>query len=323
MIARKRVHSPSLSGFSFKDFLSSKELSSIFFHLHNNSLFIRNFFNIYFPQDGGNNVKKLFAILIVGIISMSLFAAGDTDQTGDQSLANVQKKGTFVLGLDDSFPPMGYRDESGEIVGFDIDLAREVAKRLGVELVPQAIDWSAKEQELATGNIDCIWNGFTVTPEREEMMTFSAPYVNNAQVVVVKGSSSVQDIEDLAGATIGVQAGSSGQVAIEDNPDFSASIGEVIEFKDYLTALMDLEAGGVDAVVMDVIVANDNISRSGKDFKILPGSLADEEYAIGFRKGDLALCEAVDSALLGMAEDGTLAEISTAWFGQDITTIGK
>lgn len=268
-------------------------------------------------------MKKLITLLLVLLSVSALFANGQQDTGEDLSLQSVQEKGTFILGLDDSFPPMGYRDENGEIVGFDIDLAKEVASRLGVTLVAQPIDWSAKEQELATGNIDCIWNGFTVTPERLEMLSFSEPYVNNAQVVVVNNSSPYQSIEDLKGATVGVQAGSSGQVAIEDNEEFSSQIGSVVEFRDYLTALMDLEIGGVDAVVMDVIVANDNINRSGKDFRILPGSLADEEYAIGFRKGDLALVNAVNATLHEMADDGTLAAISEAWFGQDITTIGK
>ena len=154
-------------------------------------------------------------------------------------------------------------------------------------------------------------------------MTFSAPYVRNAQVVVVNGSSDVMTLADLAGGTVGVQAGSSAQSAIEDTPEFASSIGEIVEFRENLTALMDLEIGGVDAVVMDLLVANDNIRRSGKDFRILDETLADEEYAIGFRLGDYALRDAVDQALLDMAEDGTLAEIAVKWFGADITIVGK
>lgn len=269
-------------------------------------------------------MKRTLLALLIALVAMSgLCASGAGESDADTSLSDVLEKGTFVLGLDDSFPPMGYRDENGEIVGFDIDTAREVCDRLGVELVCQPIDWNAKEQELATGNIDCIWNGFTVTPEREEMMTFSAPYVRNAQVVVVNGSSPVQTLADLAGGSVGVQAGSSAQAAIEDTEGFEEALDGIVEFRENLTALMDLEIGGVDAVVMDLLVANDNIQRSGKDFRILDETLADEEYAIGFRKGDVALRDAVDSALLEMAEDGTLARIATKWFGADITIIGK
>ena len=154
-------------------------------------------------------------------------------------------------------------------------------------------------------------------------MLFSDPYVDNAQVIVVRGDSPAQTIADLEGATVGVQAGSSAQDAINDTPGFVDTIGEVIEFKENLTALMDLEIGGCDAVVMDLLVANDNINRSGSDFRILDETLVKEEYAIGFRKGDVALRDAVQNELNAMAADGKLAEIATKWFGADITVVGK
>ena len=258
-------------------------------------------------------MKKTIALLLVAFTVLSLFAGGTKeDSSVDNSLNKVLEKGEFVLGLDDSFPPMGYRDEDGEIVGFDIDTAKEVCKRLGVELVCQPIDWAAKEQELQTGNIDCIWNGFTITNERLEAMTFSDPYVDNAQVAVVRIDSGYETLSDLKGKTIGVQAGSSAEDAIEDTEGFKESIKEVVEFKDNLTALMDL------------LVANDNIARSGKGiFKILDEGLSNEEYGIGFRKGDVALRDAVQNALNEMAADGTLAEIAVKWFGADITVVGK
>ncbi len=270
-------------------------------------------------------MKKLVSILIVLLaVSTLIFAQGAQEaSSGDNSLKKVMDKGQFVLGLDDSFPPMGFRDESGEIVGFDIDVAKEVCSRLGIKLVPQPIDWAAKEQELATGNIDCIWNGFTITEERKNALTFSDPYVNNAQVAVVKGDSSYKALADLAGKKVGVQAGSSAQDAIDDTPDFKKSVKSVVEFKDNLTALMDLEIGGVDAVVMDLLVANDNINRSGKNFRVLEEGLSKEEYGIGFRKGDVALRDAVQGKLNEMAKDGSLAKIATKWFGADITVVGK
>ncbi|MGX8678902.1 MAG: amino acid ABC transporter substrate-binding protein [Sphaerochaetaceae bacterium] len=266
------------------------------------------------------------AILVALVLSAALcaaFANGTKENSEDTSLSDVLSKGKFIFGLDDSFPPMGYRDESNEIVGFDIDAAREVCRRLGVELVCQSIDWNAKEQELATKQIDCIWNGFTITEDRKKAMEFTEAYVNNKQVIVVKSSSSFQTPADFAGKTIGTQAGSSGAQAIADNAAFASSLGEVIEFKDYLTALMDLEKGGVDGVVMDLIVANYSIQESGKDFRILSEGLCNEEYGVGFRKGDIALRDAVQAQLEAMASDGTLAEIATRWFGADITTIGK
>lgn len=269
-------------------------------------------------------MKKMLLILMLAGIAVSLLgAAGAKEQAGDQSLQKVMDKGVFILGLDDSFPPMGYRNENNEIVGFDIDLAKEVTKRMGVELKLQPIDWNAKEQELNTGNIDCIWNGFTITEERKQVINFSDPYVNNAQVAVVKAGSTFKTLADLAGKKVGIQAGSSAADAVYGNEAFAKSLKEVVEVKDNLTALMDLEIGGVDAVVLDLFVANDNIQRSGKDFVILEEALSSEEYGVGFRKNDQALRDEVQKQLLAMASDGTLAKISTTWFGADITVVGK
>ena len=260
--------------------------------------------------------KFLCAALCLAAVYVSAFAA-------DTSLTAVKDKGKFVLGLDDSFPPMGFRDENNKIVGYDIDLAKETAKRLGVELVTQPIDWNAKEQELNTGKIDCIWNGFTITADREKAMSFTKPYLKNAQVVVTKKGSGYTTLASLKGKKVGLQAGSSAADALESAKEFKASLKQVVEFKDNLTALMDLEAKGVDAVVMDLIVANDNINRSGKAFAVLPESLAPENYGVGFRKGDLALRDAVQSTLEAMAKDGTIATITKKWFGSDISVVGK
>jgi polar amino acid transport system substrate-binding protein len=194
---------------------------------------------------------------------------------------------------------------------------------MGVELVLQPIDWAAKEQELNTGEIDCIWNGFTITDERKKNLLFTPPYLKNAQVIVVKGNSPVQTVADLAGKSVGTQAGSSSIEAIDGAPEFKASLKEVVEVRDFLTALMDLDVGGTDAVVIDLVVANDNINRSGKNFRILNDRLGEEEFGIGFRLRDRALCERVWGILLDMARDGTVARIATQWLGADISIIGK
>jgi polar amino acid transport system substrate-binding protein len=269
-------------------------------------------------------MKKITLITLVMLFSFTLiFAQGAKENQGDMSLEKVLEKGQFVLGLDDSFPPMGYRNDDNEIVGFDIDLAKEVTSRMGVELVLQPIDWNAKEQELNTGNIDCIWNGFTITDERKENMNFTEAYVNNAQVAVVKEGSAVKTLDDLKGKRVGLQAGSSAAEAINSNEAFASSLKQVVEVKDNLTALMDLEIGGVDAVVLDLFVANDNIKRSSKAFRIIEEPLSSEKYGIGFRKNDSALRNEVQNTLDDMAYDGTMAEISTDWFDGDITIIGK
>jgi polar amino acid transport system substrate-binding protein len=241
----------------------------------------------------------------------------------DTSLDTILSRKRLVLGLDDSFPPMGFRDENNEIVGYDVDLAKEVSRRMGVELVLQPIDWNAKEQELNTGEIDCIWNGFTITEERKQNLLFTPPYLKNAQVIVVKGNSPVNTLADLTGKTVGTQMGSSSIDAIDDAPQFKAGLKEVVEYRDFLAALMDLDVGGTDAVVIDLVVANDNINRSGKDFRILTETLGEEEFGIGFRKNDRALADKVWTTLLEMAGDGTVARIATQWLGADISIIGK
>jgi polar amino acid transport system substrate-binding protein len=268
-----------------------------------------------------------FGILVVAV-ALSMFAGCSKKNAGsstvtDTSLESILSKKKFVLGLDDSFPPMGYRNEQNEIVGYDIDLAKEVTRRLGVALVLQPIDWNAKEQELATGEIDCIWNGFSITSERKSKLSFSKPYLRNSQVVVVRAASGFKALADLTGKIAGLQAGSSAADALDAADAFKNSLKDVIEYKDNLTALMDLDVGGADAIILDLVVANDNIRRSGKSFRILDEALGAEEFGIGFRKADIALTNKVDETLASMAQDGTIAKISTTWFGSDISIISK
>lgn len=288
--------------------------------------------------------KKLLSLLLLFVMSISLIACGskDTDneptggnetqsddkqtddkQSDDSSLQYIVDNGKLILGLDDAFPPMGFRDDSDNIVGFDIDLAKAVCEKLGVELVLQPIEWDAKEQELNTKNIDCIWNGFSVTPERKENLTMTKPYLeNNISLVVVKGSA-IATMADMAGKKLAVQSGSSAEESLNADTakDFKASLGEINGFGDYVTALMDLETGNSDAVLMDSVVANYMITDAGKDFVVLDETLVADEYAIGFRKGELALANAVENALAELKVEGKIAEISTKWFGSDITLI--
>ena len=229
----------------------------------------------------------------------------------------------FVLGLDDSFPPMGFRDDNNEIVGYDIDLAKEVASRLGLKFRAQPISWSAKEQELNTGKIDCIWNGLSITPERLEALAFTKPYLNNAQVVIVRADSGINTLADMSGKILGVQAGSSAADAVDEVPDFKASLKQIVDFSDNIMALNDLEIGGLDGVAMDSVVAEYSLKVTGKPFVILSESLAPEQYGIAFKKDNTALRDKVQNALNEMAADGTVAKISEKWFGSDISIIGK
>lgn len=258
-------------------------------------------------------MKKILSALMCATMLFGMAACSSDSESGDS-------KGKFVVGFDAEFPPMGFMDDDGSYTGFDLDLAKEVAKRLDLEFVAQPINWDAKDSELASGNIDCIWNGFTISG-REDEYTWTDAYMENDQVVVVRNGSGITTLDDLAGLTVVVQKDSSGLAALEDNAALTATFGELIEEDDYLTAMMDLEAGNVDAIVMDEIVARYEIQTSGKDFAVLDEAVASETYGVGFLLGNTELRDQVQTTLEEMAADGTLASISNDWFGEDVTII--
>ena len=269
-------------------------------------------------------MKKRIIVLLMAVLTvLSLTACGTKNGGSDTSLKYIKDNKKFILGLDDSFAPMGFRDASGKIVGFDVDLATAVCEKLGVELVLQPIDWKTKEVELNTKNIDCIWNGFSVTDERLKNLTMSAAYMDNSISLVVVNGSDIKSMADMAGKKLAVQSGSSAEETLNaaENKAFKDSLGEVISLSDYTTALLDLETGSSDAVLMDSVMANYMINDLGKNYVVLADSLVAEEYAVGFRKGEEALRQAVEDALKDLKKDGTVEKISTKWFGSDITTI--
>ncbi len=248
-------------------------------------------------------------------------AAGQTaeEESGGQELDG---KTTFTVGFDAELPPMGFIDDDGNYVGFDLDLAREAADRMGMEFVAQPILWDAKDMELDNGTIDCVWNGFTMTG-REDEYTWTEPYMNNEQVFVVMADSGISNTSDLAGKVVEVQVDSAAETAINDDPDLKATFASVETTPNYNQAIMDLEMGAVDAVAMDSVVAKYLLTQRGTDAVILDDAISSEQYAVGFKLGNEELRDKVQAALEEMAADGTMAEISTEWFGSDITTIGK
>lgn len=262
-------------------------------------------------------MKKILAVAAMAVLSISLL-------TGCQKSDNK----TFTVGFDAEFPPYGYMDENGEYVGFDLALAEEVCNRRGWELVKQPVDWDAKDHELSSGTIDCIWNGFTMNG-REDKYTFTVPYVDNSQVFVVAADSGISTFEDLAGKAVAVQADSSALAALtneednEENLALTATFGSLTQFADYNTAFMDLEAGAVDAVAMDVGVADYQLSGREDKFVKLEKLLATEQYAVGFLLGNDELKDQVEETLLEMAEDGTFAEIAEEWGLSDSVCLGK
>lgn len=284
--------------------------------------------------------KRLLSAVMASAMVLSLAACGGakTETTAAETTAEKKEEtttadmtaaetaeaagGTLIVGFDQDFPPMGFVGDNGEYTGFDLDLAKEVASRLGLEYKAQPVAWDSKDMELESGNIDCIWNGFTITG-REDDYTWTTPYMANKQVFVVANDSDIKSQADLAGKVVEVQADSSAEAALKENQDLANTFGQLLTTPDYNTAFMDLEQGAVDAVAMDVIVAGYQIKQRNADFKILDDSLSEEEYGIGFKKGNTELRDKVQGALEEMAADGTLAKISDEWFGEDVTTIGK
>ena len=273
--------------------------------------------------------KKLAMMLVLAMTAVTVLAgcgskeSEEKTETKEETTFEEKKEGdTFTVGFDQDFPPMGFVGDDGEYTGFDLELAQEVCNRMGWEYVPQPIAWDSKDATLNSGQIDCIWNGFTING-REDDYTWSDAYLNNKQVFVVRADSGIETEADLAGKVVDVQTDSSAQVALEDNPELTGTFANLEVIPDYNTGFMNLESGAVDAVVMDIVVAGYQIESRSADFKILDYEIAAEEYGVGFAKGNEVLRDQVQKVLEEMAEDGTMAEISKKWFGEDITIIGK
>lgn len=267
--------------------------------------------------------RSFIAVLAVLFLLPSMSACKAPEEAEpvpeDASLQTVLDAGQLVLGLDAGFPPMGFTDESGEIVGFDIDVGEEVCNRLGIELVPYPMDWDEKEELLNSGTIDCIWNGMSVTSARAQSMNLSDPYMKNEMIFVVPGASEIRTMSDLSGKTVGVQNGSTAQEMIEASDLYDDL--NVILVEDNVTLLKDLSQGNADAAFLDSVFAYYYISKTDGNYFVLPGSLGEEDYAIGFRKGDGTLRNRVQEIIYEMNSDGTLSEISEKWFGSDITSL--
>lgn len=257
-------------------------------------------------------MKRITTLLfmLVGIVSV-LAACGSSDEK-----SGAEGKDKLIIGIDDKFAPMGFRDDKNEVVGFDIDLAKEAAKHMDMDVEFQPIDWSTKESELASGRIDLIWNGYTINDERKEKVLFSKPYLENAQVIVTLNDSNLKKIADLDGKKIGVQAQSSALDAFNDNA-ISKKVKNVSEFKDNVLALNDLKAKRVDAVIIDKVVIDYYMTKQQDTFKIMDEELAPEQYGVGIKKGNEELQAKLQEALDKMNEDGTAEKISDKWFGEN------
>ena len=261
-------------------------------------------------------MKKLTAVLLLS--AGALLAACGKQEPATPAAAPVPAPVAItkiVVGLDDNFPPMGFRDEKNELVGFDIDMAREAAKRMAVEVEFKPIDWSAKEAELAGKRVDALWNGLTITEERKKNIDFTAPYMENHQIIVVSANSAIKTKADMAGKVVGAQEGSSAVDAIKKDEAVFASFKELKTFGDNVTALMDLSTGRLDAVVVDEVVGRYYVAKKPTEYAVMDEHFGTEDYGVGVRKDDTELHAKLDKALVDMKADGAAAAIATKWFG--------
>ncbi len=237
--------------------------------------------------------------------------------------ASAEERTTFTVGFDAEYPPYGYMDENGEYTGFDLELAQAVCDLRGWELVKTPINWDSKDMELNSGSIDCIWNGFTIDG-REDDYTWSVPYVDNSQVVVVAEDSGIEKLEDLAGKVVGVQAASAALDVLngDDLKDLTASFAQLQEFGDYNNAFVELQAGSVDALAIDIGVADYQLSSRGEGFKMLDEHLNTEEYGIGFKLGNEELRDQVQESLMELVENGTYQELAEKYELTDYICLG-
>ena len=297
-------------------------------------------------------MKKLSAMVMAGVMALGMVGCGSTaaeapaestvpaaESTAAETTESTAEAQTetadaqteagrqFVVGFDAEFPPYGYKDDSGKYVGFDLDLAQEVCDRLGWTLVKQPIDWDAKDMELDSGAIDCIWNGFTMNG-REDDYTWSDPYVDNSQVMVVSENSGINSLSDLAGKTVGVQAASAALDLLQSEEEggqkeLADTFAALQQFPDYNNAFVELQAGSIDAVAMDIGVAKYQLESRGEGYKILDEHLNSEKYAIGFKKGNTELCDKVNEGLQQVLADGTFDKLAEKYGIADMVCLEK
>ena len=260
--------------------------------------------------------KRMLAIMMSALVAAGICS-------GVTVYADADSK-TLTVGFDAEYPPFGYMDESGEYVGFDLDVAQKVCDNLGWELVKKPINWDSKDMELNSGNIDCIWNGFTING-REDDYTWSDPYLNNEQVMVVTSDSGIETLADLAGKNVVVQAASAALDALnsEDNKELTDSFASLTENPDYNTAFMNIDSGAADAVAVDIGVAKYQLAqREEGKYKILDEPIQSEQYGIGFAKGNEELRDTGWTEVMKLYDEGEIDKLAEQYGVADMLCLG-
>jgi polar amino acid transport system substrate-binding protein len=261
------------------------------------------------------NINWFFSLLVCGSL---LCGCVEKKNSGQDSLMKIKKKGVIVVGLDDQFPPMGFRNKSGEIVGFDIDLARVAAKKLGVKVEFKPVAWDGIVFSLKNGDVDLIWNGLTITPGRKKAIAMTNSYLADKQIIMVKSNSNIQNLTDLKGCVVGIQLGSSSANALKKNKILVNSLKKVRLYDNNTQALMDLAAGRINSVVIDEVVGRYYIKKRPGDYRVLRRSLKSENFGIGLCKGDKKLLTRLNEIMTQIRKEGIESRISKKWFGVDL-----
>ena len=267
-------------------------------------------------------------IALVLALFFSFFLVACTQKVSDpkeDNWAKYQKQGSITIGFDNTFVPMGFEEKNGQYSGFDIDLAQAVSEKLGIQIKFQPIDWDMKETELQNGTIDAIWNGDTATDERKEKVAFTIPYMENQQVLVSKKSQNIHSIQDMTDKVLGAQAGSSGYLNFERQPELlknRVKDQKANQYQSFNEALIDLKNDRIDALLIDRVYANYYLQSEGilSDYNIFSAGFESEAFAVGVRPADKTLLAALNQAFISLYQEGKFQEISQKWFGEDVAT---
>ena len=270
--------------------------------------------------------NKKIALVLVSLLALFLTAC--TQKASDPKQDNwdkYQEQGSITIGFDNTFVPMGFEEMNGQYTGFDIDLAEAVSEKLGFKVQFQPIDWDMKETELQNGTIDAIWNGYSATDERREKVAFSIPYMENQQVLVTKKSKQIRSVEDMKDKTLGAQAGSSGYLDFEAQPDLlknRVKDQKANQYQSFNEALIDLKNDRIDALLIDRVYANYYLQSEGilNDYNVFSAGFESESFAVGVRAADKRLLTALNQSFIELYQEGKFQEISQKWFGEDVAT---
>lgn len=265
-------------------------------------------------------------LVLVGVAVMSL--AGCTQLASNPKVDNwdkYQQQKSITVGFDNTFVPMGFEEKNGNYAGFDIELAKYVSKKLGIQVHFQPIDWDMKETELQNGTIDAIWNGYSATDERREKVAFTIPYMQNTQILVVKKTSGIHSVEDMTGKVLGAQNGSSGMLDFEEHPEVLKNRvkgGDADQYQSVNEAIIDLKNDRIDALLIDRVYADYYLTTEGiaDEYDTIPSGFESESFAVGVRPADKKLLEALNQAFKELYQEGIFQQISQKWFGEDVAT---